>query len=268
MIQPQVDSGNYFAQQNRDARRYAWSSSFAFQQWNHWGSHRFMAGTYVARGTDHGQMIEHPIEIRDVNEHLLEQIAFTGGAPYRNGDRNSLLSDRIVGVLHPRLSIDLGLRLEHQAISESLRMAPRAGVTWNPFPHSGTVIRAGVGVFDDRVPLGVYSFSQYPQRVVTLYDANGAVTAEPITYVNGLGEVISDAGASFSTVTCRVTFLPEVPRAVSMSNSRSPESCLYVRVICTVSRTAWLFSIRPRPIPPRTWPRRFFPATALAVIGN
>src|SRR5581483_7309918 len=190
VIQPQVDSGNYFAQQNRDARRYAWSSSFTFQQWNHWGSHNFKAGTYAARGTDHGQMIEHPIEIRDANEHLVEKIAFTGGAPYRNRDTELAAFGQDHWVLDPRLSIDLGLRLEHQAISESLRMAPRAGVAWNPFLHTGTVVRAGVGVFYDRVPLGVYSFSQYPQRIVTFY-ANGAATGAPITYVNGLGEVVS-----------------------------------------------------------------------------
>src|SRR5579883_1841790 len=51
--------------------------------------------------------------------------------------------------------------------------------------------QSGVGVFYDRVPLGVYSFAQYPDRVVTYYDGSGAVTEGPITYRNGLGEVIS-----------------------------------------------------------------------------
>jgi hypothetical protein len=53
------------------------------------------------------------------------------------------------------------------------------------------VIRAGVGIFYDRVPLGVYSFAQYPKRVVTSYDANGVVIGGPITFTNGLREVIS-----------------------------------------------------------------------------
>ena len=191
VIQPQVDSGDYFAQQKRDAKRYSLSSSFAFGQWNCLGSHSFKAGIYAARSNDDGQMIEHSIDIQDWSNHLLEHIAFTGGSPYRNHDTELALYEQDHWVLDKRTSIDLGLRSEHQAISRSLRLAPRAGLNWNVFPSLGTVIRAGVGVFYDRVPLGVYSFANYPDRVLTFYDTSGAVTSGPITYVNGLGQVIS-----------------------------------------------------------------------------
>jgi hypothetical protein len=191
VIQPQLNSGNYFVRQNRDARRLSWSSSFGFKQWKHWGSHSFKTGVYVARSNDTGEMTEHPIDIQDGSNRLLEHIAFTGGAPYRNTDTELAFYEQDHWVLDPRLSIDLGLRLEHQAISQSLRLAPRAGIGWNLFPRFGTTIRAGVGVFYDRVPLSVYSFAQYPERVITFYDSNGTVSAGPITYLNGLGEVIS-----------------------------------------------------------------------------
>jgi len=81
--------------------------------------------------------------------------------------------------------------MEYQKISETARLGPRAAIAWNPFSRLATTIRAGVGVFYDRVPLGVYAFDHYPGRVVTSYDAEGNVTAGPITYVNGLGEVTS-----------------------------------------------------------------------------
>jgi hypothetical protein len=191
VIQPQLNSGNYFARQNRDARRLSWSSSFGFRQWKHWGSHSFKAGVYVAKSKDTGEMTEHPIDIQDGSNRLLEHIAFAGGAPYRNTDTELAFYEQDHWVLDPRLSVDLGLRLEHQAISQSLRLAPRAGIGWNLFPRFGTTIRAGVGVFYDRVPLSVYSFAQYPERVLTFYDSNGTVSAGPITYLNGLGEVIS-----------------------------------------------------------------------------
>jgi hypothetical protein len=191
VVQPQIDSGNYFAQQNRDAKRYSWSSSFAFVQWKHWGVHSFKAGVYVAESKDDGQMIEHPIDIEDTSGHLLERIAFTGGAPFNNSDTEVAFYGQDHWVLNPHLSIDLGLRTESQEISEALRLAPRAAIAWNPFTGLGTVVRAGAGVFYDRVPLGVYSFDQYPERVVTFYDPNGSVSAGPFTYLNGLGEVIS-----------------------------------------------------------------------------
>jgi hypothetical protein len=191
VIQPQIDSGNYFAQQNRNARRYAFSSSFAFRQLNHWGTHSLKVGFYVARSTDEGQIFEHPINIQDENQVLLERIAFTGGAPYREIDREFAFYEQDHWVLNPRLSFDLGLRLERQSISQTLRVAPRGGMNWNIFPRFGTVIRAGVGVFYDRVPLGVYSFDHYPDRVVTYYNPDGTVAAGSITYLNGLGTVLS-----------------------------------------------------------------------------
>ena len=199
VIQPQLDSGSYFARQDRDARRYAWSSSFSFGEWNGWGNHSLKAGIYVAKSNDQGQMIEHPIDIQDARGHLLEEIGFTGGAPYSNGDTELAFYGQDHWVLGPRISLDLGVRLEHQAISQSLRLAPRAGMSWNPLPRLGTTVRAGVGVFYDRVPLGVYSFPEYPQRVVTFYDTDGLVASGPITYMNGLGEASSGRRFIFSS---------------------------------------------------------------------
>jgi hypothetical protein len=219
VIQPQFDSGNYFSQQDRDARRYAWSSSLAFGQWNDWGSHSLKAGIYAAKSNDQGQLTEHPIDIQDAPGHLLEHIAFTGGAPYSNADTELALYGQDHWVLGPRVSLDLGLRLEHQAISDSLRLAPRAGMSWNPFPRLGTTVRAGVGVFYDRVPLGVYSFPDYPERVVTFYDSRGELAAGPINYVNALGEVISrrrfiftrDVPGNFSPRSTTATVYVEQP---------------------------------------------------------
>jgi hypothetical protein len=191
VIQPQVNSGNYFAEQNRDARRYGWASSFAFGQWRRWGTHDFKVGSYIAGSRDTGYIAEHPIGIRDAAGYLLEHIRFTPGASLHNSDTEGAFYGQDHWIFNPRLSADLGLRMEYQQISESVRLGPRAGLVWSLFPQYGTTIRAGVGVFYDRVPLGVYSFGQYPQRIVTLYDPTGAVAAGPITYINGLGEVIS-----------------------------------------------------------------------------
>ena len=67
-----------------------------------------------------------------------------------------------------------------------------------PFRRTGTVVHAGGGVFYDHVPLGVYSFDRYPERVVTFYDTAGAIAAGPFTYINGLGEVISKRRMTYS----------------------------------------------------------------------
>ncbi len=191
VLQPQGDSGNYFAQQARDAERYGWLSTFSFAPWSRFGTHNFKAGAYVAESYDDGQMNEHPVDIANASGGLLESIAFTGGSPFSNADTEYALFVQDHWTLSPHLAIDLGLRTESQEISEAIRFAPRAGLAWNPFTHLGTVVRAGVGVYYDRVPLGVYSFSDYPNEVVTDYNGNGQITAGPYLFQNGLGEIIS-----------------------------------------------------------------------------
>jgi hypothetical protein len=191
VIQPQGNSGNYFAHQARDAERYSAASSFSFAPWNRWGSHSYKIGAYAAGSYDDGYMLEHPIEMRDAGGRLLQRIAFTGGSPFDNADTEYTLYAQDHWIVSPRVAIDIGLRSESQEVSSAIRLAPRFGVAWSPFTRLGTVVRAGVGIFYDRVPLGVYSFDRYPNRVVTLYDGSGQILAGPFTYENGLGEVIS-----------------------------------------------------------------------------
>jgi len=94
-------------------------------------------------------------------------------------------------LLSPRFAIDAGVRTESQELTETFRLAPRAGVAWTPLGSRGPVIRAGAGLFYDRVPLDVFSFDQYPNRVVTTFDTLGTLVSGPTTYINALGQVDS-----------------------------------------------------------------------------
>jgi hypothetical protein len=78
----------------------------------------------------------------------------------------------------------MGVRGEAQTLTFTKRVAPRAGFTWTPEAESKTVIRGGLGVFYNEVPLDTYAFSNYPQQVVTTYDGNGNITDGPRTYLN------------------------------------------------------------------------------------
>ena len=198
VMQPQIDAGNYFAEQHRNAKRVSWSSSFAFAERKGWGTHDWKAGVYLSRSVEDGLMTEHPVDIENTAGRLLERIAFQAGAPFRDHDIEAAIFVQDHWILNPRLALDFGLRTETQTTSENARFAPRGGIAWSPFRRAGTVVRAGAGVFYDRVPLGVYSFDRYPERVVTFYDAAGAISAGPFTYMNGLGEVVSHRKLTYS----------------------------------------------------------------------
>lgn len=189
IMTPEGNSGNYFSQQNRNASRLSWAPVFSFGTVNWLGAHNFKAGAYMAESTDNGQLSDHPIDILNSADQLLESITFSGGQAFRRWDVEYAFFGQDHWNVTPHVAIDLGVRTESQQVSESFRFAPRAGAAWNIFPRAGTVVHAGFGLFYDRVPLNVYAFSQYPNQVVTMFGPSGNIAAGPFLYQNGLGTV-------------------------------------------------------------------------------
>jgi hypothetical protein len=189
VIAPAGRSGNYFAQQDRSAFRFSWAPSFTFRRWAALGTHDFKVGAAVVQSTDNGQVVNHPVDIVDGAGVLTEQITFFGGRPFEVTDTESSYYGQDHWTIAPRLAIDLGVRAESAELSGSFRIAPRGGLVWSPFKNGGPVVRAGFGIFYDRVPLNVYAFSHYPKQILTYYDANGDITAGPYFYGNTLGAV-------------------------------------------------------------------------------
>jgi hypothetical protein len=201
VVAPWGNTGDYFAQQQRNSQRASWLSTYSFVPLNVLGTHNFKVGSYVAGSASHGRVTDHPIDILGPSAELLERITFQGGRPFQMSDMEFAFFGEDHWNVSPRLALDLGMRAESQQLSETIRLAPRAGVAWTPFKDSGTVVRAGVGLFYDRVPLNVYSFGAFPNPVITTYDPSGQIATGPILYQNVLGEVVIRSPFIFQELT-------------------------------------------------------------------
>ena len=186
---PWGNSGNYFEQQNRVASRVGWSGIYSFAPVNHAGTHNFKVGSYVAGSFDQGEVTEKPIDLWNTASQLIERISFTGGGPYSRADTQYNVFGQDHWILSPQVALDLGVRTESQQISEAFRVAPRAGIAWTPLASAGTVVRAGFGLFYDRVPLNVYSFANYPNAIITTFDGFGDASGGPYLFQNVIGQV-------------------------------------------------------------------------------
>jgi len=183
-LTPSGNTGNYFSWQDRDARRAEFMETLSLKPILGLGAHNLKFGSIIARTSNDGQFVARPVNILDNQGTLLRRIEFSGGSPFDLEDLETHFFGQDHWVVTPKLAFDYGLRFERQGITETFRLAPRAGLAWTPFDNHKTVLRSGYGIFYDRVPLSVYAFDKYPEQVMTTFAPDGSVIDGPRRYFN------------------------------------------------------------------------------------
>ena len=184
VLTPTGNQGNYFGEQERHASRVEWLESLSLKPIDQVGTHQLKFGSTVTRTSNRGEFLGRPVIIQDSEGHLLSRIDFVGGSPYDRSDVEVGFFGQDHWLINPRVALDMGLRVERQAITETVRIAPRVGIAWSPFASQQTVIRGGFGLFYDRVPLNVYAFDRYPEQVITSYGPDGEIIDGPRRFIN------------------------------------------------------------------------------------
>lgn len=184
VLTPTGNTGNYFTQQNRMSSRYEWQEILSLHPITTFGTHNIKIGSDITQSYNRGMFAARPINIVNTAGRLLKRIEFEGGSPYDRKDLEVSAFGQDHWVVTQNLALDFGLRAERQGITETERYAPRLGFAWTPLGNQRTVIRGGWGLFYDRVPLNVYSFTHYPDQVITTYHPDGSILDGPRRFYN------------------------------------------------------------------------------------
>jgi hypothetical protein len=184
-LTPVGNSGSYFSQQSGEATRSQWLETWAPKVMLWHGQHSFQVGSVLAYAQDEGKLLGREVQIKDATGHLLQKITFGAQGKYQLNDAEPSVYAQDHWIVNPKFAIDTGLRWETQSLTSTTRLAPRAGFAWTPAKDGqATVIRGGVGVFYDQVPLDTYAFGSFPQQTVTTYDGQGNITDGPRLFYN------------------------------------------------------------------------------------
>jgi hypothetical protein len=184
ILTPEGNSGSYFGRGSRQATRFQWLETWnpATLKWH--GKHDFTVGSVMAHAEDEGYFSGQTVLVEDAAGRLLRSIDFSGSGRFSLADFEPAVYAQDHWMMSRDFAVDLGLRVETQSLTYTTRFAPRAGFSWAPDSALRTVIRGGIGVFYDEVPLDVYAFGRYPQQVVTAWDGNGSIVGSPETWLN------------------------------------------------------------------------------------
>ena len=174
-ITPDRNLGGWFNRQHRESRRYELLEVFNFSPLKARGTHSFKTGVNFSHTSFHGTDTSQPVTIHPNNSFFPRQfILFSGdGILERNQNEfSAFVQDK--WIVNSHLVFDLGLRYDRDSIGKNNNLAPRVGFVVTPTDSDRTVVRGGVGVFYDKIPLNIGSFEQYQSmRVLTVVQAGG-----------------------------------------------------------------------------------------------
>jgi hypothetical protein len=171
----ETTEGGFFNHQDRDTTRTEWQEIFRSHPHHFFGSHELDAGVDFAHSSYDGRQEFLPIEIVGVAGYPLEQIQF-GPASTFSVDQSEIawfVGDK--WTVSNRLTFDLGLRFDHDSVTDSVNAAPRAGFILALTKDGKTILKGGAGFFYDRVPLDVPAFPDLPSRTASTLNPLGEV---------------------------------------------------------------------------------------------
>ena len=184
----ETTEGGYFNPQGRDTFHKEFQEIYNFAPLAWRGPHMLKAGFRIANNSYHGRQSFAPVDVLRASGALAERIEFGPAAlvQARQTESTFFVQDRWTAL--PRLTLDLGLRFDHDSLTDENHPAPRIGFAFTPAKDLKTVVRGGIGLFTDHSNLNIATFTQLPERSVTRFSPSGTLISQR-SFVHQLAEL-------------------------------------------------------------------------------
>ncbi len=152
--------GGYFNRQERNTWRFEGQETYQFAPKQFAGTHQLKAGLNFARSSYDGLQIFLPVNLIGASGAPIERITFTAPKSYgvTQNEAAWFVGDQWSPVT--RLTLDLGARFDRDSVTSAIHAAPRVGFILLLTKDGRTLLKGGVGMFYDRVPLMLPPFER------------------------------------------------------------------------------------------------------------
>jgi hypothetical protein len=246
-VTPDGWAGDFFNSYTRASNQAEAQETYQLPRKVWHGKHELKLGGDGVYRSYHGTSGSRPVDVLRADSSLAEQIAFSGAGSLEATDAEGGIFAQDHWTLRERLALDLGLRFSGQTLGKDAALSPRLGVVYAPGTSARTVLRGGIGVFYDRLPLLAGSFTSNPTRVVTLFDEQGTPLGPPVAYQNVYAQVgkhgiqVIPPGRDLDSTPYNVTWNAELDREL--------HARVTLRLSYLSSRTYDLFIVGPGQLP-------------------
>ncbi len=192
---PETQSGLFFNDQEREVHSAQWVEALSVSRNYFGGEHLFKFGTDLQISGYDGRSLSRPLESRRLDGSLAERTVFgqiqPGGPGGMDANFSGSSTQEVNGAefsifaqdrwrVSPRMTLELGLRMDRDDVVEKVNWSPRGGVSIGVLPDGRGILRGGVGKFTQRTPLNVGAFGQFETRTVTRFAADGSMIGTPV----------------------------------------------------------------------------------------
>ena len=190
--------GGFFNRQARRSSRVGWQETYRFPARRFAGSHEFIVGLSYEHSSYDGRQTFLPVELDGVSDLPVERINFTAPTSFHVAQNETAWFAGDQWTILPRLTLNAGVRFDHDSITGSSHAAPRAGFLLAVTGDGKTLLKGGVGLFYDRVPLMAAAFIDLPDRTVSVLGPAGQ-PAGSVLYENRIdGDLRNPRSTSWS----------------------------------------------------------------------
>ena len=209
---PQMQSGTFFNSQERNVRslQVIGVLTIAQDRWRH-GQHVFKLGVDMQRSSFDGQSSSRGLDVVRMDGSLAERTTYQQVVPEQDVAGTELagfIQDR--WRVNNRISLELGLRADREAITQRINVSPRAGMSISVLPDGRAILRGGLGKFVERTPLTVGAFSQYETATVQRFAPGGAPLGNPVAFAHIIDGRLESPESVVQTVAWDQRFRREV----------------------------------------------------------
>jgi outer membrane receptor protein involved in Fe transport len=171
---PEQNHGIWFNHQDRNSFVYQFAQTLHAAAWTGAGRHLPLVGYNVARASYDGAVRNGPVTVLREDGTTSQTIDFTPAARLASSQTDAGFFAQDQWSLVPRFTVNLGARFDHDGLSgDAVDVAPRIAFVFAPTRDNKTALRAGLGLFYDKIPLDISTFAAYPAEQVTFFGADG-----------------------------------------------------------------------------------------------